>query len=144
MTVIVTNEGDIAESFVVNIYFNTTLMRSVNVTGLAAKTNETVTVEVSTSAIIWGKYVLSAQVPTLPYETHTADNTFTDGIVKVKIPGDLNDDGIVNILDAIVMSYAFGSTPAAPNWNPDADLNGDGVVNIIDAILMGINFGAKI
>jgi hypothetical protein len=99
---------------------------------------------VSTSAIIWGKYVLSAQVPTLAFETHTADNTFTDGIVTVKIPGDLNGDGIVNILDSIVMSYAFGSTPGAPNWNPDADLNGDGIVNIIDAILMGINFGARI
>jgi len=56
----------------------------------------------------------------------------------------LNNDHVVNILDAIIMSYAFGSTPAAPNWNPDADLNGDGVVNIIDIILMGINFGAKI
>jgi hypothetical protein len=55
----------------------------------------------------------------------------------------LNANDVTNILDAIMMSYAFGSTPADPNWNPDADLNGDGVVNILDMILLGLSFGAR-
>jgi hypothetical protein len=55
--------------------------------------------------------------------------------------GDLNGDGVVNILDAILLANAVDSTPGSPNWNPLADLNGDGVVNILDAIIFGNNFG---
>jgi len=144
VTVTVTNEGNSTQSFTLNIYFNTTLMVTMNITSLVANTNATVTVAVNTSTIIWGKYVLSAQVPPLPYETHTADNNLTDGIVNVKVPGDLNGDGVVDILDAILLSIAYGSSPATPNWNPDADLNGDNVVNILDAILLGNYFGRRI
>ena len=144
VTVTVTNEGNSTQSFSLNIYFNATLMVTMNITSLVANTNATVTVAVNTSTIIWGKYVLSAEVPPLPYETHTADNNLTDGIVTVNVPGDLNGDGVVNILDAILMSLAYGSTPGAPNWNPDADLNGDNVVNILDAILLGNYFGRRI
>ena len=41
---------------------------------------------------------------------------------------DLNADGIVNILDLVILANAFGET--AP------DLNGDGIVNILDLILV--------
>ena len=70
--------------------------------------------------------------------------------VLVHILGDINGDGTVNILDAILLSNAFGSHGpnydypgefASPNWNPNADLNVDGVVNILDAILLSNNFG---
>jgi len=57
------------------------------------------------------------------------------------LPGDLNYDGIVNILDVIVLAGSFGSEPDDPNWNPDADLNDDGTINIFDAILIAGDFG---
>ena len=60
-----------------------------------------------------------------------------------RIPGDINGDERVNILDAILLASMFGSTPSSPNWNPAADLNGDGVVNILDAILLANNFGVS-
>jgi hypothetical protein len=56
--------------------------------------------------------------------------------------GDINGDGVVNILDAILLANAFGSVPGNSNWNPKADLNGDGVVNILDAIILANNWGA--
>jgi hypothetical protein len=63
-------------------------------------------------------------------------------IVKSKsIPGDLDHDGKVDILDAIIAAKAFGSHPGSANWNPDADLNGDGTINILDIILLANNFG---
>ncbi len=43
-------------------------------------------------------------------------------------PYDLNGDGIVNILDLVIVANAFGE--------PEPDLNGDGVVNILDLILV--------
>ena len=47
------------------------------------------------------------------------------------LAGDLNHDGIVNILDLVLVASQFGTTgPSA------ADLNGDGIVNILDLVLV--------
>jgi parallel beta-helix repeat protein len=59
----------------------------------------------------------------------------------VPLFGDINKDGFVDILDAILLSVAFSSTPANPEWNPQADINKDGVVDILDAIILSGNFG---
>jgi len=55
--------------------------------------------------------------------------------------GDLNQDGKVDVYDAILASKAFGSTPWDKNWNSTADLNGDGQVDIFDLIMLAHNFG---
>jgi hypothetical protein len=144
ITIIVANYGNITESFALNVYYNSTLLTTTNVTDLAPDANATVTVQWNTAAVQWGKYVMSAQVPPLPYETNIADNNLTDGIVKIRIPGDLNGDDVVNILDSILLANSYLSNPASPNWNPQADLNGDGVVNILDAIILANNFGITI
>jgi hypothetical protein len=62
------------------------------------------------------------------------------GVVPTPL-GDLNYDGTVNILDAILFAKSFGSRPGDPNWNPDADFNKDGIVNILDAIILAYHFG---
>ena len=144
ITCTVTNEGNLSESFVLNIYYNSTLLATVNVTSVAPGTNVNVTVTWSTAAISPNYYVLSAQIPPLPYETHISDNNLTDGQVMVKIPGDINGDGVVDIYDALLASAAFGSTPTSPNWNPAADLNGDGIIDIYDMIILASHFGQSI
>jgi hypothetical protein len=68
----------------------------------------------------------------------TADGSFSN--LKV-IPGDLNHDGIVDILDAVEFSKSFGSTSSSERWNPEADINGDGQLDIFDLILIAMNFG---
>jgi len=50
--------------------------------------------------------------------------------------GDVNHDGSVNVLDAIIVSNNFGATPYLLQWDPRTDLNVDGVVDILDAIIM--------
>ena len=144
VTVVVGNVGNATESCVLDVYYNSTLLTTMNITSVAPNANATVVILWNTSSVLWGKYVMSAYVPPLPYETNIANNNLTDGIVTVKIPGDLNGDGTVNILDSILLANAFLSTPTSPNWNPNADLNGDGVVNILDAILLAENFGITI
>jgi hypothetical protein len=57
------------------------------------------------------------------------------------IPGDINDDGTVDIYDAILLSSAFNSQSGSKNWNANADINGDGIVDIYDAIILSNYFG---
>ncbi len=51
------------------------------------------------------------------------------------IPGDLNDDGVVNIQDLVLVASAFGQTGGI------ADLNSDGTVNIQDLVMVASRFG---
>ena len=48
--------------------------------------------------------------------------------VKVEKPADLNGDGVVNILDLVILASAFGKD--------SPDLNADGVVNILDLVII--------
>ncbi len=144
VSITVTNEGNITENFPVYVYYNSTLLTTLNVTGLAPNTNATITFVWYTTGVPYGKYVLSAQIPPLPFETHVSDNTLTGGIVKLKIQGDINGDDVVDIYDALLAAGAYGSKPGDPNWNPNADLNGDGVVDIYDIIILAGHFGQRI
>jgi hypothetical protein len=57
-------------------------------------------------------------------------------IVTSCLPGDVNEDGIVNIIDALLCAQAYvGLDP--PNFNPAcADTNCDGIISIMDALLI--------
>ena len=49
-----------------------------------------------------------------------------------QIAADVNDDGVVNILDLVAVAASLESEPS----NLTADVNGDGVVNILDVVLV--------
>jgi len=79
-------------------------------------------------------------------EIRTFDSVYDNTSVllhlsKVLLEGDANDDGIVDILDLVIVALAFGSEPDDPKWDSRADLNGDGSVDIMDLIRVAINFG---
>jgi len=85
------------------------------------------------------------------YNTKLADTTpnlvphnVVKGHYEIATPtliGDLNFDGTVDILDALILANAFGSSPGDPRWNILADINHDGIVDIFDAILLAAHFG---
>ena len=54
---------------------------------------------------------------------------------------DIDDDGIVDVLDIYTAALAFGSYPEHPNWNCNADANRDNKIDIEDIYLIAINFG---
>ncbi|MEM7083982.1 MAG: dockerin type I domain-containing protein [Pseudomonadota bacterium] len=45
---------------------------------------------------------------------------------------DLDNSGVANFVDYVILTNAFLADSSAPNWNPDADFNGDGIINFID------------
>jgi len=53
-------------------------------------------------------------------------------VAHANILGDMNGDGVVNILDVGMILAAYGSTPGSPRWNRNADFNNDGAVGIDD------------
>ena len=60
----------------------------------------------------------------LTQETESTNET-------VPLPADVNEDGIVNIQDLVLVASSFGQT-----GENAADVNGDGIVNIQDLVLV--------
>jgi hypothetical protein len=59
------------------------------------------------------------------------------------IPGDVNFDGKVNLVDLCIIIKALGSSPRSPKWNPNCDLNGDHKVDLRDLCIAAHNFGER-
>jgi hypothetical protein len=62
-------------------------------------------------------------------------------VITATLPGDVNNDGSVNVFDVIDTVTAFGSTPASGNWNPEADFDCSLSVNVFDVIDAVTHFG---
>ena len=140
ITVVTQNYGGYAETYNITLHANETEIATKLVTVQVSGT-ATVDFTWNTSSFAKGNYTIRAVADTVPGETETEDNTLVDGMIYVGIPGDLNADAKVNILDAIILAGAFGSFPGHPSWKPNADINGDGRVNILDAILLSGHYG---
>ncbi|UCE95217.1 MAG: hypothetical protein JSV51_05630 [Candidatus Bathyarchaeota archaeon] len=57
---------------------------------------------------------------------------------------DVNEDGIVDIGDLILVGEAFASYPGHPRWNVKADVDGSNFVDIGDVIQVMAAFGSMI
>ncbi|MEM2119191.1 MAG: M14 family zinc carboxypeptidase, partial [Candidatus Bathyarchaeia archaeon] len=58
-------------------------------------------------------------------------------------PWDVNQDGMVTMLDIGIVANVFGTTPKSPNWNPKADVNSDGKVDMVDINIVCLHFGEQ-
>ncbi|MEM3760052.1 MAG: hypothetical protein QXZ02_02945, partial [Candidatus Bathyarchaeia archaeon] len=81
-----------------------------------------------------------AEATTVSGEADTSNNLLVDGIIKVKIIGDINNDDYVDINDLNAWDVAYGSKSGDPNWNPQADINNDGIVDKADGMLIIENY----
>ena len=68
----------------------------------------------------------------------SSDDNF-NGVPDDCCPGDINGDGVTNVLDLIDLLLCFG-LPAVPGCEA-ADGNNDGVVNVLDLIDLLLDFG---
>jgi len=61
--------------------------------------------------------------------------------IYTRLIGDADGNGIVNVIDKVVVRNHFGQTPDHPDWDPVADVNCDGVVNVVDKVIVREYFG---
>jgi hypothetical protein len=64
-----------------------------------------------------------------------------EGKTQTFLPTDLNNDGIVNVMDIAIVASAYGSKPEDPNWNEIADINKDGRIDLIDLAMVCRDYG---
>jgi len=145
VTAQITNRGAIAETFEVTCKYE--LDGVEHVIGLILvvdlPSNATATLTFDWTPMAVAVYRLKVEVTVLPDETYPADNNVTCSVaVKVKMVGDVNGDGCVDIGDIAMAALAYGSYPCHPRWNNQADVNRDGRVDIQDLAVIAQRFGS--
>ncbi len=58
-----------------------------------------------------------------------------------KLEGDVNEDGVVDIIDLSMVAVSYGRFSWEPEYNRKADLNYDGVIDVFDISLVCIHYG---
>jgi len=143
ITVTVQNMGNYSETFDVKLFSNSQLMYTHHVMNLPTGQETTFTYTWDTSALqLCTNYTISAEATQVPYEYNTANNIFVvDVKFKIRLLGDVNDDGKVDMMDIAIAQVAFGTFPSDPRWNPAADVNMDYRVDLRDIAIIAHNFG---
>jgi hypothetical protein len=89
-----------------------------------------------------GTYIISVS------SYYQGQEAFSNIGVPVVLIGDINNDGMVEMMDFFFMSQAYGSTPQDPNWNPKCDIYtwpyGDGSVELMDFFLISNHYGDQV
>jgi len=146
VTATVKNYGIFSETFNTTIYANSIAIYTQTVS-LQSGTGTIISFTWNTTGFaLLTNYTISAYATPVPGETNTSNNNFTGGWIMVSIIGDITGpngwpDGQVNMKDIALVARAFGSTPSAVNWNPNADLLNNGFINMKDIALVARHFG---
>jgi len=61
---------------------------------------------------------------------------------EIVMPGDIDGDHKIDIVDVAVVALAYGTSPGDENWNPEADIITDQTINIQDVAYVAARFGS--
>jgi len=148
----VLNQGARTETFDVKLYANLTseanltLIDTWSVESLPPIIGKSHTFTWNTIGFERGDYEVVVEATQLLGETNTDDNT-AQVAVRVKLLGDIDDNGVVDAHDLYTLSRAFDSqeayrsTPRSSNWNAEADLDGDNFIATDELTTLINNYG---
>jgi len=144
ITVIARNEGTVNETFTVTAKYFSRIIETKTVTNLTRYASTTLVFNWDTTGVPAGfNYEIRAEASIVVGETDKLDNSLTDGTICVKILGDINGDGVVNMLDlSLVSAHWYPGPPIGPSgYDPNADINNDGAVNILEVSIVSAHWG---
>ena len=129
-------------NFNITVYADTTIIDTLLNITLTSRISITIIFTWNTTGFAKGNYTISAYVTPVQEETQIADNAYTDGIVLLTIPGDVNGDRTVDILDASTISaHWHPGPPVGPlGYDANADINNDGRVDLSDVAIVNANW----
>jgi parallel beta-helix repeat protein len=139
--VTVSNQALTPQTLNVTAYYDNDPIETQTINNLAPNTDLTTTIYWNTANATPQSYTIKAVATQVPGETNLNDNTYVDGTVNIKITGDVNGDGQVDVADLTIVSIAFGNFEGEPDYNPIADLNHDGVVDMRDLAKVARHLG---
>lgn len=139
------NLGELSETFNVTVYCDYTLIATLPVVDLLPKQNITLTLWWNTSALTpCHTYNIWAEATSVSGEVNIENNVFIGVQVKIKMLGDVNGDGNINIYDVVLVASIYGCKEGDPNWNSEADLAPPwGLINIYDIVVITSVYGQK-
>lgn len=138
--VTVANLGSVSEDFLLTVYANASVVDSQTIS-LPSGNSSTVNFVRNTTGFARGHYTIEAVAESVLGEANTTDNTYVGGLVTVSIPGDIDGNGKVQLVDLVWLALAFGSQVGQPKWNPNADIDGNGVIDRIDLSILAQHYG---
>jgi hypothetical protein len=145
INVTVQNQGNFTETFNATVYATSTLQSIVagnrKVTDLLTGETRTITFNWNTTGVTYGSYSINATAETVPYETDISDNTLVDGTIDVVVPGDIDGNKIVNMLDLYKIALIFGTKTGDPNYVSNCDIDSNNIINMLDLYIAALHFG---
>jgi hypothetical protein len=151
ITATVQNKGALNATFELLIYVNTSLIfDKKNIFLQGGGNSKTIS---ATWANPWayakGNYTLTAYVPPILGEVNIANNKLSEGWIFITIPGDVNGDRTVDVLDLIMVAKYLGRNPpdgykpGTIQWYQccNSDVYCDGSIDVLDLILVAQHLG---
>jgi hypothetical protein len=139
ITLTIENNGGFDETFNITFYGNDSVFQTETLT--LAEGNLTRTqISLNTSSLDYGNYTIHSTLELAHGEINTGNNTDAHSSLTVTIPGDLNGDLKVSLVDLTTLAHAYGSKPGDVRWNPNADIDNDNSVDLTDLVISAQNF----
>ncbi len=140
------NNGTVAETFNVSVFYSGNLVEIQNVASLGSGEEETLNFDWNITGVPLGTHTIRAEAAVVPGETKTGNNVRNVTVVVLSptaVSTDINGDGIVDMKDIGEAARAYGADMEHPRWDPAIDINGDGIINLIDIALICRDFGTQ-
>jgi hypothetical protein len=132
------------ENVTTALYYNATAGQEVGTQTVILPIGEKLTITFrwnTTGVTCCRSYSMAALASILSEENDPSDNFLEEGIVNVRILGDIDGNGHVNLIDIWLAAQSFAFSEGEHGYNFAADLNLDGLVNLIDMYLTAAHFG---
>ena len=144
VSVIAGNVGDMPASFNVTLYFNEVIVGIEHVDNLPPNGTVKLNFTINTVGLQpCSRYPVKAVASRVQYEVNLANNELTT-LLKIKMIGDVNGDGIIDIYDLTAACVSYDARVGDPKWNEEADVAPEwGIIDIFDIVTIAYQYNKQ-
>lgn len=98
------------------------------------------TAALNTTEMTTGIHAITTQINIFPPDMNQTDDAKSSNVRIAYLPGDINSDFRVDLIDLVILANAYGSKPGDSKWNANADINVNNTVDLADLIVLANNY----